>query len=145
MIIRANNKEIHVKSVLGDFLKRSGKTYPALRFEFENAAAAEDVEALLSGSFEILDDSGEVVGAHEGYNTLKSVSVVVGKVTTAEQQIEELEATVAAAEAEKTALAESLAASEATNAELTTNLETAQAENAELQSAINVMVGGNAE
>ena len=145
MIIRSNGKEIPVKSILGDFLKRNGKTYPALRFEFENAAAAEDVESLLSGSFEILDDSGEVVGTHEGYNTLKSVSVVIGKVTTEEQRIEELEATVAAAEAEKTALAESLAASEATNAELTTNLETAQAEKEELQSAIDVMVGGNAE
>ena len=138
MIIRANNKEINVKNIFTDFLKRNGKTYPALRFEFENEAPAEDVQALMSGSFEILDDNGEVLGTHEGYNTLKSVSVVVGKITTDEQKIEELEA-------EKSVLAESLAASEATNAELTTTLETTQAEKEELQNAVNVIVGGGTE
>ena len=35
-----------------------------------------------SGSFEILDDNSEVMGTHESYNILKSVSVVVGKNTT---------------------------------------------------------------
>lgn len=124
MIIRVNNKEITVKSILGDFLKRNGKTYPALRFEFENEAVEEDVQALLSGSFEILDDNGEVMGIHEGYNTLKSVSVVVGKITTAEQQIKELEAA---------------------NAELTITLETTQAEKEELQNAVDVIVGGGTE
>lgn len=137
MIIRANDKEINVKSILGDFLKRNGKSYPALRFEFDNEANAADIEVLLSGSFEILDDNGEVMGVHEGYNTLKSVSVVVGKITTDEQKIEELEA-------EKSALAESLAQSEAANAELTTTLETTQAEKEELQNAVDVIVGGGA-
>ena len=135
MIIRANDKEINVKSILGDFLKRNGKSYPALRFEFDNEATAADIEVLLSGSFEILDDNGEVMGVHEGYNTLKSVSVVVGKITTDEQKIEELEA-------EKSALAESLAQSEAANAELATTLETTQAEKEELQNAVDVIVGG---
>ena len=145
MIIRTNNKEINIKNIFTDFLKRGGKTYPALRFEFENEAPAEDVQALLSGSFEILDDNGEVLGVHEGYNTLKSVSVVVGKITTDEQKIEELEAAVAATEAEKSALAESLAQSEAVNAELTTTLETTQAEKEELQNAVDVIVGGGTE
>ena len=143
MIIRSNDKEITIKSILGDFLKRNGKTYPALRFEFEGAVSEEEIAALMSGSFEILDENGEVMGIHEGYNTLKSVSVVVGKITTDEQKIEELEATVAAAEAEKSALAESLAQSEATNAELTTTLETTQAEKDELQNAVDIIVGGN--
>ena len=116
MIIRANDKEINIKSIFGDSIRRNGKTYPALRFEFDNEVVSEDVEALLSGSFEILDDNGEVIGTHEGYNTLNSVSVVIGKITTNEQRIEELEASLAATEAA----------------------------NAELQSAIDVMVGGNA-
>lgn len=145
MIIRANDKEIQVKSILGDFLKRNGKTYPALRFEFDNEATSEEIEVLLSGNFEILDDNGEVLGVHEGYNTLKSVYVVVGKITTDEQKIEELEATVAATEAEKSALAESLAQSEAVNVELTTTLETTQAEKEELQNAVDIIVGGNAQ
>lgn len=131
MIVRANNKDIQVKSILSEKIKRNGNSYPALRFEFENEITADDITALTSGSFEILNDNGEVMGTHEGYNTLKSVSVVVGKITTDEQRIEALEAT--------------LAQSEATNAELTTTLEATQAEKEELQSAINVMVGGSAE
>ena len=125
MIIRTNNKDIQVKSILSEKIKRNGNSYPALRFEFENEITADDITALTSGSFEILNDNGEVMGTHEGYNTLKSVSVVVGKITTDEQRIEALEA-------EKSALAESLAQSEATNAELTTTLETTQAEKEEL-------------
>lgn len=117
MIIRTNNKNINVKSVIGDSLKRNGYSYPALRFEFENEITANDITALMSGSFEILDDNENVMGSYEGYNTKGSISFVMGKVTTAEQKVVELE--------------ESLA--------------TTQAENAELQEAINVMVGGSAE
>ena len=117
MIIRANDKEIAVKVVLGESLRRNGKEYPALRFEFENEAKAEDIEALLTGNFEIFDNSGELLGVHEGYNTLKGISVVIGKITPDEQRIEELEASLAATEAA----------------------------NEELQNAIDVMVGGNAE
>lgn len=124
MIIRANNKDIQVKSVLGEKIKRNGNSYPALRFEFENEITTDDVTALLSGSFEIVDDNDNVIGTYEGYNTKGSISFVMGKITTAEQKVVELEA-------EK--------------ANLETSLATTQAENTELQEAINVMVGGSAE
>ena len=124
MIIRANNKDIQVKSVLGEKIKRNGNSYPALRFEFENEITTDDVTALLSGSFEIIDDNDNVIGTYEGYNTKGSISFVMGKITTAEQKVVELEA-------EK--------------ANLETSLATTQAENTELQEAINVMVGGSAE
>ena len=124
MIIRANNKNIQVKSVLGEKIKRNGNSYPALRFEFENEITTDDVTALLSGSFEIVDDNNNVIGTYEGYNTKGSISFVMGKITTAEQKVVELEA-------EK--------------ANLETSLATTQAENTELQEAINVMVGGSAE
>ena len=124
MIIRANNKNIQVKSVLGEKIKRNGNSYPALRFEFENEITADDITALLSGSFEIVDDNDNVIGIYEGYNTKGSISFVMGKITTAEQKVVELEA-------EK--------------ANLETSLATTQAENTELQEAINVMVGGSAE
>ena len=117
MIIRTNDKELQVKTVISDIMKKGTKTYPALRFEFENEATAEDLQALVSGNFEILDDSGNVMGTYEGYTTLKNISVTIGKIAPTEQQIEEL----------KTALAAS------------------QAENAELQEALNVVVGGNAK
>ena len=124
MIIRTNNKDIQVKSVLGEKIKRNGNSYPALRFEFENEITTDDVTALLSGSFEIVDDNNNVIGTYEGYNTKGSISFVMGKITTAEQKVVELEA-------EK--------------ANLETSLATTQAENTELQEAINVMVGGSAE
>ena len=124
MIIRANNKDIQVKSVLGEKIKRNGNSYPALRFEFENEITADNITALLSGSFEIVDDNDNVIGTYEGYNTKGSISFVMGKITTAEQKVVELEA-------EK--------------ANLETSLATTQAENTELQEAINVMVGGSAE
>lgn len=124
MIIRANNKNIQVKSVLGEKIKRNGNSYPALRFEFENEITADNITALLSGSFEIVDDNDNVIGTYEGYNTKGSISFVMGKITTAEQKVVELEA-------EK--------------ANLETSLATTQAENTELQEAINVMVGGSAE
>ena len=124
MIIRANNKDIQVKSVLGEKIKRNGNSYPALRFEFENEITTDDVTALLSGSFEIVDDNNNVIGTYEGYNTKGSISFVMGKITTAEQKVIELEV-------EK--------------ANLETSLATTQAEKEELQSAINVMVGGSAE
>lgn len=131
MIIRTNDKTVNIKSIIHDTIRRNGKTYPALRFEFNNEATRESINTLLAGSFEILDDEGNILGIHEGYNTLKNISVTIGKITTDEQRIEELEATIANAEQEKVALSESLA--------------TAQAEKAELQNAIDVMVGGNAE
>ena len=124
MIIRTNNKDIQVQSVLGEKIKRNGNSYPALRFEFENEITTDDVTALLSGSFEIVDDNDNVIGIYEGYNTKGSISFVMGKITTAEQKVIELEA-------EK--------------ANLETSLATTQAENTELQEAINVMVGGSAE
>ena len=122
MIIRANNKDIQVKSVLGEKIKRNGNSYPALRFEFENEITTDDITALLSGFFEIVDDNDNVIGTYEGYNTKGSISFVMGKITTAEQKVVELEA-------EK--------------ANLETSLATTQAENMELQEAIDVIVGGN--
>ena len=122
MIIRANNKDIQVKSVLGEKIKRNGNSYPALRFEFENEITTDDITALLSGFFEIVDDNDNVIGTYEGYNTKGSISFVMGIITTAEQKVVELEA-------EK--------------ANLETSLATTQAENMELQEAIDVIVGGN--
>lgn len=121
MIIRANDKEIQVKSILGDFIKRGAKTYPALRFEFDNEATASDIEVLLSGSFEILDDNREVMGVHEGYNTLKSINVIIGKLTTAEEEIAALESELAALKAENAANKSAIEILEAENAELLFN------------------------
>lgn len=125
MIIKANEREISVTSVISDKMKSGGKTYPALRFEFAGGISDEDIAVLSSGSLELIDEeTGEVLGVQEGYNTVKCVSLLVGKITPDEARIAELEAELAAAQAQ------------------TAEAETA---NAELQDAINVIVGGNAE
>lgn len=108
MIILANDREIQVNSVQGEKISRDGRSYPALRFEFSNAINAEDVEALMCGVFNILDDDGNLLGIHEGYNTKGSLSVVIGKITTAEQERNEIAATLATTQQEKTELQEAL-------------------------------------
>lgn len=95
MIIRANGKEIAVKAVVSEQMKRGAQTYPALRFEFEGGVTATAIAALCSGSFDIVDDNGNVAGTHDGYTTKGSLSLVVGKVTDADQRVAELEAEIA--------------------------------------------------
>ena len=104
MIIRVNDRDIIVNSVLSDSMKKNNKSFPALRFEFSDQITSEDVEALASGSFEILDDEGNLLGTHEGYTIKGSLSFTVGKITTADERILELE--------------DELSASRAANAEL---------------------------
>lgn len=138
MIIRTNNKDIQVKSVLGEKIKRNGNSYPALRFEFENEITADTVASLMSGSFEILDDRGNVIGTYEGYNTKGSISFVIGKITTANERVVELEAA-------NSTLQQNL---ENTTQELnvtTQNLETVTEEKNQISEALNIILGGSAE
>lgn len=108
MTIKTNSHDVTVSSVISTTVRKDGKSYPALKFIFDGAVSAEDLTALASGSFSIGDD------VHEGYSTLGEISVIVGKITTADQRVAELEAELA----------------------------NAQAANAELQQAVNVVVGG---
>lgn len=108
MTIKTNSHDITVSSVISTTVRKDGKNYPALKFVFDGAISAEDIAALASGSFAIGED------VHEGYSTLGEISVIVGKITTADQRVAELEAELA----------------------------NAQAANVELQQAVNVVVGG---
>ena len=95
MIIRANNKEINAKNIYSETIRQNGKSYPALRVVFDGGVTAEELDALCSGALEILDDDGNVVGTQEGYTTLGEHSVVIGKITTAEQERDTLAAALA--------------------------------------------------
>lgn len=95
MIIRANNNEINAKNIIGETMCQNGKSYPALRVVFDGGVTADELDALCSGAFEILDDDGNVVGTQEGYTTLGEHSVVIGKITTAEQERDTLAAALA--------------------------------------------------
>lgn len=95
MIIKSNNTDIVVKSIFAETLRKNNKTYPALRFVFDGGVTAEELDALCSGAIEILGDDGNVVGTQEGYTTLGEHSVVIGKITTAEQERDNLAAALA--------------------------------------------------
>lgn len=95
MIIRANNNEINAKNIIGETMRQNGKSYPALRIVFNGGVTADELDALCSGAFEILDENGNVVGVQQGYTTPGEHSVVIGKITTAEQERDTLAAALA--------------------------------------------------
>lgn len=91
MVISTKNRNIPVKNILGETMRHNGKSYPALRIVFRDGVTGEELTSLCSDSFEILDEHGKVVGVQEGYNTLGEHSVVIGKITTPEQERDEFE------------------------------------------------------
>lgn len=94
MDIKTKDHEIAVESILSTSIRNNGKTYPALKFIFGGEITAEDIEALMSGYFTINGIE------YEGYNTLGEISVIVGKITTAEQQLQVVEEELNATKAE---------------------------------------------
>ena len=109
MKIRTNNKTIDINAVFADTIRQNGKSYPALRVVFNGGVTADELDTLRSGEIEILDDAGNVSGVHTGYTTLGEHSVVLGKVTTAERERDELSAALAV-EREKLPYIETLTA-----------------------------------
>lgn len=95
MIIRANNKEISAKNILGETMHQNGKSYPALRIVLDGGMTADELDALCSGSLEIVGDNGKIEGVQEGYTTPGEHSFVVGKITTPEKERDELAAALA--------------------------------------------------
>lgn len=86
MIIKTKNGNVDVNSVMSTKIIRNGKTFPALKFIFPDKVLASDIYALTSGEININGYK------HNGYNTLDEVSVIVGKVTTAEQERDAIQA-----------------------------------------------------
>ena len=99
MIIKTATKEITASAAIGTTISKDGKNYSALKLIFPQGVSDADIAALTGGVFHIVDDSGSVSGVYEGYNTLKEISVIIGKITTEEQQIEALTAALAEEEA----------------------------------------------
>lgn len=80
MVINTKTKEVNVSSIISTTINRNGKSYPALKFVFPGEITADDITGLTSGVITIGENE------HEGYNTLDEISVVVGKITTAEAE-----------------------------------------------------------
>lgn len=110
MIIKAKGMDIAVKNIYSETIRQNGKNFPAFRFVFDGGVTADELDALCSGAFEMFDDNGQIVGSHEGYTTRKELSFVLGKITTAEQERDELAAALAVEEAKQPYI-ESLTAS----------------------------------
>jgi hypothetical protein len=101
MIIRANGKEIAVTNVYSNTMRSNGKDYPALRIVLDGAVTAEEINALMSGKLEMVDDNGNVIGVHDGYTTPGEHSIIIGKITTTEQERDALAAALAVEEQKK--------------------------------------------
>ena len=101
MIIYANDKTINAVNIIGETFRREGKNYPALRFVLGSGVTAAELDALCSGKLEITDDAGNVVGVHDGYTTRGEHTFTVAKITTAEQERDELASALAVEEAKK--------------------------------------------
>lgn len=101
MIIYANDKTINAVNIIGETFRRDGKSYPALRFVLAGGVTAAELDALCSGHLEITDDAGNVVGVHDGYTTRGEHTFTVAKITTAEQERDELATALAVEEAKK--------------------------------------------
>ena len=95
MVISTKNRNIAAKNIIGETMRQNGKSYPALRIVFNGGVTAEELDALCSGSLEIVDGSGQVAGMQEGYTTRGELSFVVAKITTPEQERDELAAALA--------------------------------------------------
>lgn len=80
MIIETKSGSVNVATVVSAQMTRDGKNYPALRFVFPGKVTAADIAALTSGEL-VIDGY-----PHNGYNTLGEISVIVGRITTAEQE-----------------------------------------------------------
>lgn len=101
MIIYANDKTINAVNIIGETFRQNGKSYPALRFVLGGGVTAAELDALCSGKLEITDDTGNVVGVHDGYTTRGEHMFTVAKITTAEQERDELASALAVEEAKK--------------------------------------------
>lgn len=101
MIIKTNTKEIAASAAIGTTLSKGGKSYPALKLILTHGVSDADIAALTDGEFQIVDESGSAGSTYTGYTTLKEISVTIGKITTEDQQIEELTTALAAEEAKK--------------------------------------------
>ena len=101
MIIYANDKTINAVNIIGETFRREGKSYPALRFVLGSGVTAAELDTLCSGKLEITDDAGNVVGVHDGYTIRGEHTFTVAKITTAEQERDELATALAVEEAKK--------------------------------------------
>ncbi len=101
MIVKTKNEEIHAKTIHAETIHHDGKTYPAIRIVLDDGITKECLDALTSGRIEILDDNRLPLGVHDGYTTPGEHSYIIGKITTAEQERDELAAALAIEEAKQ--------------------------------------------
>ena len=95
MKIRANGMDISVLNTIGATVHRNGKGFTALRIVLPGGITEAEMEAICSGHLELYDDAGNVAGVHEGYTTVGEHTFTVIKITTAEQERDDLAAALA--------------------------------------------------
>ena len=125
MKIKTSSREIDVASVIGENVRIGSQQYPAVKFVMPNGITAEDLAALSEGSFTIIEvdaEGKETEYVHEGYTSIREVSVTIAQINSIEQQIVDLEAQLEAlraeADAAKTELSMTKAEADAAKTEL---------------------------
>ena len=91
---------------------------PALEIRLEGAADEALLTAMTENDLEIFDAAGEKQGEHGGYHTLTRHSVILAKVTTAEQELADTQEQRRRSVMENAALSEEKEALESENAAL---------------------------
>ena len=108
MKIKTANTEFPVVKIVSEAMKKGVYTYPALKIVLPDSIPAEYVSEILSGKFDIIDDMGNVAMTYEGYKTLKEISITVGRITTADERVEELESELETTQAEHAEMKENV-------------------------------------
>lgn len=80
------------------------QSVPALELRVEGPVDAAALEAMKQGKLEIYGEDGVLQGTQTGYNTVVRHSVLVAKVSDAQQQLAEAKAQLEVLQAEKDAL-----------------------------------------
>jgi len=132
MIIKTANKEINVNTIISTSFKIGTNTFPAFKILFPDEVPAENVAEILSGSFDILNDKGDLLGTHEGYTTLREIALTVGKITTDEERIMQLEDSLNTANSELASTASQLQTTTAELQNANNTISELEVENAEL-------------
>lgn len=145
MYIKAGTYKVKINNYYVDIITRNMKTYPAYRFDFSEGITSEELSAILSGSFDIVGDADEVLKSCKGYTELDNFQMIIGKITTADERVVELEEANSTLQQNLEATTQNL---ENTTQELnvtTQNLETVTEEKNQISEALNIILGGSAE
>lgn len=92
MKIQAGNKTIAGVEIYSERIWHEDVSRPALRLELNGGISDDELSALTAGEISVKDDSGNVQGEWNGYNTVVRHELVIAQIKTLEQMESERDA-----------------------------------------------------